>query len=173
MPFTIPVERDWDSTVFIQVGNTTLTIDIHVYVSAIFAFESPGQAGASQSVNIINGNVRTQSPDWQLFNHAVNPNPAASSVSGTNGNARALANVITWTVAANAGRTFNGRVFDGATQIGGVVIGTNGAAAGPTSVSVSLVGNVSSPGQQLKADFDFGPAAGEQQSVSGTGWFVT
>lgn len=51
LPFTIAVERDWDTQVdLIAVGDPAQATTY--YVSALFGVESPGQAGAAQSVII-------------------------------------------------------------------------------------------------------------------------
>jgi len=48
LPITIPIENDWDRQVEIHVELPTQ--NVNVFVSALFAPEPPGQAGASQSV---------------------------------------------------------------------------------------------------------------------------
>lgn len=49
LPFTIPIENDWDSQLDFTLTNTS-TATLRVFVSALFAPEAPGQAGAAQSV---------------------------------------------------------------------------------------------------------------------------
>jgi len=50
LPFTVPIERDWDSQIEIHVEQPTQ--NVNVFVSALFAPEAPGQAGTAQSVVI-------------------------------------------------------------------------------------------------------------------------
>lgn len=51
LPFTIPIERDWDSQLdFTVVGDPAQATSY--FLSALFAPETPGQAGASQSVTM-------------------------------------------------------------------------------------------------------------------------
>lgn len=48
LPFTIPIENDWDTQIELHVEQPTQ--NVNVFVSALFAPEQPGQAGAAQSV---------------------------------------------------------------------------------------------------------------------------
>ena len=52
LPFTIPIENDWDSQVDVTLTNTS-TNSLRVFVSALFAPEAPGQTGAAQTVTEI------------------------------------------------------------------------------------------------------------------------
>lgn len=58
LPFTIPIEIDWDRQIDISLHNTG-AFQVSVFFSALFAPEPPGQAGSAQSVII-----PTASP-WQ------------------------------------------------------------------------------------------------------------
>lgn len=75
LPFTIPVEIDWDTGLSIVVTNTS-TNPISFFVSALFAPEAPGQAGSAQSVTM-------PSPEsWQAPNRVpviINNNIAAGA----------------------------------------------------------------------------------------------
>jgi len=62
LPLTIPVEIDWDSQIIVQIDAPTQ--NINVFVSALFAPEPPGQAGAAQSV------VAPSPATWQAPNLA-------------------------------------------------------------------------------------------------------
>lgn len=49
LPFTIPIEVDWDTQVIVSVTGDPTNQTLY-YLSALFAPEQPGQAGAAQSV---------------------------------------------------------------------------------------------------------------------------
>lgn len=74
LPFTVPIERDWDSQVKISVlADSTNVANVDFSISALFAPESPGQAGAAQSIFI------PVAAPWQAPQHFTAQNISINS----------------------------------------------------------------------------------------------
>ena len=80
LPFTIPIENDWDSKVDIVCQTpSTNGATVSVFVSALFAPEFPGQAGAAQSVSLLDPQA-WQAPDTAAVFNGANVNAGATFV---------------------------------------------------------------------------------------------
>jgi hypothetical protein len=86
LPLTIPVEFDWDQQVDVSITYDAAAASGKFFFSALFAPEPPGQAGASQAVNVLPGGVvRPQKYDWFVsskFNTGQTPSIASPAIVG-------------------------------------------------------------------------------------------
>lgn len=90
LPFTIPVELDWDTQVDLTVVGDPVRV-VSLFVSALTAAEAPGQAGAASSVTVLGASaIAPRKFDWFVsgsFDGAVgapslsNPAPGANLAS--------------------------------------------------------------------------------------------
>lgn len=175
LPLTVAVENDWDTQLVVTV-NLVNPDSIKFFVSALFAAENPGQAGASTAVNIVGQplNIRPFAPNWHVAVSQLGAGGPASGNSGFISGFKTVCAAVTFALTANAGRVLRGQVWDGVsggTLRGIVTLGSNGGAAGPTSVSATLYILGSNVGNVLTFDYDFAAAAGEEQTISASGYF--